>query len=76
MSLNVGLDRLFKPRNIAIVGASSNLDSISGRPLKLLMRYKYKGGIFPVNPKYDSLHGFTCYPDVRSLPVSPDVVIV
>jgi len=76
VSLNVGLDRLFKPRNIAIVGASSNLDSISGRPLKLLMRYKYKGGIFPVNPKYDSLHGFTCYPDVRSLPVSPDVVIV
>ncbi|HPU69373.1 MAG TPA: acetate--CoA ligase family protein [Acetomicrobium flavidum] len=76
MSSYVDLGRLFRPKNIAIVGASSNLDSISGRPLKLLNRYNYKGGIFPVNPKYDSLHGFVCYPDVRSLPVSPDVVII
>jgi len=72
----VDLNRLFKAKKIAIVGASSNLDSISGRPLKLLSRYNYRGDIFPVNPKYNSLHGFKCYPDIRSLPASPDVAII
>jgi len=70
------LNALLCPKSVAVVGASSNLDSISGRPLKLLLRYKFDGSIYPVNPKYESLHGLPCFPDVSSLPETPDVVLI
>ncbi len=70
------LDRLFSPRSVAIVGASANLESISGRPLKLLKRYGFGGTVYPVNPKYESISGFRCYPSLDRLPEVPDVVLV
>ncbi len=70
------LDRLFSPNSVAIVGASANLESISGRPLKLLKRYGFGGTVYPVNPKYESISGFRCYPSLESLPEVPDVVLV
>lgn len=75
---NKGVDlyRLLTPRSVAIVGASGNLESISGRPVKLLQRFGFKGDIYPVNPKSRSIAGLDCYPDVASLPVTPDVVLV
>ncbi|HCD71377.1 acetate--CoA ligase family protein [Thermovirga lienii] len=70
------IKRLMEPGSVAIVGASANMESISGRPLKLLKRYNYKGKIYPVNPKYKEIDGLACYPDVASLPETPDVVLV
>ena len=76
MSGTTELGRLFLPKSVAIVGASSNLETISGRPLKLLKRYGFKGPVYPVNPKYESIEGFRCYPSLSSLPEAPDVVLV
>ncbi|MDD4365247.1 MAG: CoA-binding protein, partial [Synergistales bacterium] len=70
------LSRLLSPRSVAIVGASSNLDSISGRPLKLLGRFGYQGAVYPVNPLRSEIDGRRCWPDVASLPETPDVVII
>ena len=70
------LNALLCPKSVAVVGASSDLESISGRPLKLLLRYKFDGRVYPVNPKYESLHGLPCFPDVSSLPETPDVVLI
>ncbi|ACZ19638.1 CoA-binding domain protein [Thermanaerovibrio acidaminovorans DSM 6589] len=67
---------LMSPRGVAVVGASSNLESISGRPLKLLLKYGYGGGVYPVNPKYDSIGGLRCYPDVGSIDGDVDVALV
>ena len=70
------LDRLFHPRSIAIVGASADLDKLTGRPLAYLQRFGFAGTIYPINPRCDSIAGLTCYPDVKSLPAPPDVGIV
>jgi len=70
------LRRLLEPRSVAVVGASSNPDSISGKPLKLLKAYGFGGRVYPVNPKYEELLGFRCYPSLESLPEVPDVVLV
>ncbi len=70
------LAKLFEPESVAIVGASENLESISGRPLKLLRRFGYGGRIYPVNPKYDRIEDLTCYRDLPSLPEVPDVVLI
>jgi acyl-CoA synthetase (NDP forming) len=70
------IDRLFHPRSIAIVGASADLDKLTGRPLAYLQRHGFAGQIYPINPRYQSIAGLTCYPDVKSLPAPPDVGIV
>lgn len=70
------LARLFTPRSIAIVGASANLNSIGGQPIKHLQAHGYAGQIYPVNPKYDEIAGLRCYPSLADLPAAPDVVVV
>ena len=70
------IDRLFHPRSVAIVGASADSDKLTGRPLAYLQRHGFAGLIYPINPRYQSIAGLTCYPDVKSLPAPPDVGIV
>lgn len=70
------LSSLLLPRSVAVVGASGNPESISGRPVKLLQRFGFSGKIFPVNPGRDSIAGLKCFPDIASLPETPDVVLV
>ena len=70
------LDRLFNPRSIAIVGASQDLATISGQPLRHLTSHRYGGTIYPVNPKYPEVLGVKCYPSLEALPETPDLVLV
>lgn len=68
--------RLFHPRSIAIIGASENLNSIGGQPIKHLCAHGYAGRVYPVNPKYDEIAGLRCYPNVAALPAVPDVAVI
>lgn len=70
------LTRLFRPRSIAIVGASDNERRIGGRPLRILRQRGYTGDIHPVNPKYDVVQGIPCRPDVESLPQGIDLYLI
>jgi acetyltransferase len=68
--------RLLAPRSVAIVGASSDLSKINGRPLKHLLDKRYGGRIYPVNPKYPRIAGVICYPEVAALPETPDLAVI
>jgi len=68
--------RLFNPRGVAVVGASSDLARIGGQPIRLLTEYGYKGHVYPVNPKYEQIKGLKCYPDVRNVPQPCDVALI
>lgn len=70
------LEFLFKPRSIAVVGASDAPKSIGGVVLRNLLRAGFTGPIMPVNPKYQAVAGILTYPDIRSLPVIPDVAAI
>jgi acetyltransferase len=72
----MSLERLFHPRGIAVIGASADLSRIGGHPIKALKGAHYKGGIFPVNPKYPEMHGLKCYPDAVSIAQPCDLAIV
>ena len=50
--MRTDLERFFNPAAIAIVGASQDLGTISGQPLKHLQAHGYKGRLYPVNPRY------------------------
>ena len=70
------LNRMFAPQSIAILGASEDFNKINGRPLKFLIDKGYTGRIFPINPKYESLAGLACYPELAAVPQAVDLAIV
>jgi len=74
--MRTDLARFFSPRSIAIIGASQDLVSISGQPLKHLVAHQYAGKLFPVNPKYQEVLGVKCYPSLAALPEAPDLALV
>ena len=76
MELPTDFARLFAPRSVAVVGASTDEASISGQPIRFLRDHGYAGRVYPVNPKYASVGGHVAYPDVASLPEVPDVALV
>ena len=71
-----GLEKLFSPRSVAIVGASANLKAIGGQPIRFLLDRGFKGNIYPINPKYEEIAGLPCLPDIGSLPEVPDLLLV
>ena len=70
------LDPLLQPRSIAMIGASNNPGRIGGMPLDLLRHFHYAGEVYPINPKYEEVFGYRCYPDVEALPSAPDLVVL
>jgi acetate---CoA ligase (ADP-forming) len=70
------VERLIRPRSIAIVGASPDTDKLTGRPFAYLKKHGYQGRIYPVNPRYKTIGDDACYPDIASLPTPPDVGLV
>lgn len=70
------LDRLFRPRSVAFIGASSDPAKATGRPLALLQQRGFKGDIWPVNPRAESIGGLPCFPDLESLPGVPDAAMI
>ncbi|MDH3303644.1 MAG: acetate--CoA ligase family protein [Gammaproteobacteria bacterium] len=69
------LNPLLRPRSVAIVGASNRPDSMGEWVLKNLDRGGYRGGIYPVNPAYETLQGHRCFAALADLPETPDLVI-
>ncbi|MBT5413925.1 MAG: CoA-binding protein, partial [Rhodospirillaceae bacterium] len=70
------LDRLLRPRSIAVIGASTREMSFGFRALNNLKTYGYEGPIYPVNPRYDEILGFKCYPSLDAVPGPVDAAFV
>jgi acyl-CoA synthetase (NDP forming) len=71
------VELLARPGRVAVVGASSNLESPSGRPVDYLVRYGYAGSILPVNPRNREIAGLPAVPSLAEAePGSVDAVLV
>jgi acetate---CoA ligase (ADP-forming) len=70
------ITKLMRPRSVAVIGASADPAKTAGRPVAYLQKHGFDGQIYPVNPRYETIGGLACYPDVASLPEAPDVGIV
>lgn len=71
-----GLDALFGPESIAIIGASDDPEKIGGRPISYLGAYGYRGTVYPVNPRRSTVQGIDAYPSLDALPGAVDLAIV
>lgn len=70
------LELLVRPRSIGVVGASEDQSKGPGRIIPLLEAAGFAGTIYPVNPKYSELGGRICYPAVKDLPETVDMVVI
>ena len=70
------LDRLFKPRSVALIGATDRAGSVGTVLLRNLRRARFAGELLLVNPHRQTLDGMPVYPDIASLPQTPDLAII
>lgn len=70
------LDSLFKPKSIAIIGASSKELSIGNVIIKNLVHYGYTGNIYPINPKEPEIRGIKAYANIFDVPGDIDLAHV
>ena len=67
------LDALFRPRAVAIIGASTKELSIGNVIIKNLQTYGYRGNIYPINPTAPDVRGLTAYRNLEEIPGEVDV---
>jgi acetate---CoA ligase (ADP-forming) len=67
---------MLHPRNIVLVGATDKPGNYAERIWNNLIKYKFGGGLYPVNAKRETIWGVPCYKDFASLPDKPDHVLV
>ena len=67
---------VYRPRSIAVVGASNDPTKWGGTILVNLLSGGYAGALYPVTPQGESVLGLRAYPSVTSLPEVPDMALV
>ncbi len=69
------LDKLLRPRSIAVVGASARPETLGDWTLRNLQRGGFEGQVYAVNPRRGAIGRHRCYPQLSKLPAVPDLVI-
>ena len=70
------IKNFFKPSGVALIGASSDPGKLSHGILKNLLSYGFQGGVYPVNPKSDSILDLPCYPSIANVPDPVDLAVI
>jgi len=70
------LDKLFHPRSVALIGASTEQNKLSGRPLRYFREFGYAGRLYPINPKYQEIAGLPCYAKLSDVPGEVDLAVI
>lgn len=70
------LDFLFKPGSIAVIGASRDPKKVGGAVLDNLIRFNYKGRLYPVNPFAQEIFGLRVYQKPSDIKDGIDLAVV
>lgn len=70
------LDRLFRPRSVAVIGASPVPGNPRNSLLRILVKHGFEGRIYPVSPTHAEVEGLKAYKSVSDLPEAPDVALI
>lgn len=70
------LEHFFNPHSIAVIGASNKPLSVGANVLSNLLREKFSGNIFPVNPKHTTIHGKPCFASVKDINQPIDLAVI
>ena len=70
------LDKIMKPKSVAVIGASTKEHTIGSDIMKRLQEYKFNGNIYPVNPKGGVIEGLQAYTSILEVPGEVDLAII
>ena len=70
------LDAVFRPRSVAVIGASRRPQTIGREILRNIVDYGFTGPVYPVNPTASSINAIRCYASVGEIPGPVDLAIV
>jgi acetyl coenzyme A synthetase (ADP forming)-like protein len=74
--MNTSLDGIFRPKSIAVIGASTKKGAIGREILHNLIEGEFNGKVFPVNPKATVIHSIKCYSTILDVPDAVDLAII
>ena len=70
------LERMLAPKSVALVGATTT-PNVAGNDMVLELQVsRFPGKVYPVNPAYEEVEGWKCYPTLADLPEAPDLVVL
>jgi len=70
------LDKMFRPRSVAVIGASDKPKSVGHALMTNLLKAGFSGPVLPVNPRAGAVHGIMAYKDVSALPLTPELAVI
>ncbi|BAT72340.1 hypothetical protein TST_1554 [Thermosulfidibacter takaii ABI70S6] len=70
------MDNFFKPKSVAIVGATASEKKVGYAVLRNILKSGYKGAIYPVNPKRKEIMGLEVYNSISQLPETPELAVL
>ena len=70
------LDAVFRPRSIAVVGATRNPNKWGFQLLNSILAGGYQGAVYPVNPQEETLSGLKAHPSLSAIGHPVDLVVV
>ncbi|MGQ9475715.1 MAG: acetate--CoA ligase alpha subunit [Actinomycetota bacterium] len=70
------MEAFFRPRAVAVVGASEKPGKVGRVVLENILNSGFPGKVYPVNPNHPTILGLSCYPGVADLPETPDLAVI
>ena len=70
------MKKLFEPRSIAIIGASTNPNKVGYKILNNIISAGYVGKIYPINPKADQILGQKAFSSLKDIPGEVDMASI
>ncbi|HEX6844101.1 MAG TPA: acetate--CoA ligase family protein [Actinomycetota bacterium] len=70
------IQRMLEARSVAVVGASVKEGSLGAQMMAELRRGGFDGAVYPVNPGYEEVDGYRCYPGIGEVPEPVDLAIL
>jgi acetyltransferase len=71
-----GLDAMFIPNSVAVIGATARPGTVGRTVLENLLRGRFQGTVYAVNPKHQEVLGLKTYRSIRDIPQSVDLAVV
>lgn len=70
------LDAVFRPRSVAVIGASRRRQTIGREILANLVDFGFQGPVYPVNPTAEAIHSIRCHRSIKDIPGPVDLAVV
>ena len=70
------LTPMLAPRSVALIGASRKRNTVGNDMIRNMIPSGYAGAVYAINPSYESIYGYPCFPHISKLPQAVDLAVL